>query len=88
VPDPQAHHEPFYGQRPDVRRGDLVEVKTAVGGWVQMIAVDGPRYDDDAAYGRRVYLTVPVVHPHAAGKPGVAPINWPAEDVRAVAADG
>lgn len=69
--------EPFEGDLPDVKPGDRVWCRTAFGTWVRRVATSGPRYDQDNAAGRSVWMTVGTV-----SLAGETAINWPAEDVR------
>ncbi|ROO87219.1 hypothetical protein EDD29_4813 [Actinocorallia herbida] len=80
---PRPELLPHPGPVPQVRAGDPIWCRDALGrGWGRRVALDGPRYDQPAAY-RACRLTVPTAtvqdwHEHGAAAPSV---NWPAEDV-------
>ena len=76
----RAMHIAFTGPRPDVKPGDRVECRTAGGEWFETRAHSVPRYEDRTAIGGKAYLTVAVEW-------GGTVANWPAEDVRPIAAE-
>lgn len=75
---------PFTGTPPAVAAGDRIEIQDAAGDWHPAVALSGPRYDHETAYGRTVWLTVAV-----RTEDGYE-VNWGAEKVRPVtpASDG
>lgn len=80
---PRPELLPFTGRLPQVRAGDLVWCRDALGrGWTRRVALDGPRYDQAAAH-RFCRLTVPTatVDDHREHGLGAPSVNWPAEDV-------
>lgn len=78
------HQEPFTGTLPKVRPGDAVLCRDAHDNWQPMVAMTGPRYDHEHAYGRTVWMTVGVTTAAEVEAHGVAAAftNWPAGDVR------
>jgi hypothetical protein len=89
MPRRRPVEEPYPGQPPAVKPGDLVWCRTAGDRWIHHLAVSAPRYDHANALGGTVWLSVRVAGLHNAYRRGraicwrgaVDTINWPAVDV-------